>query len=58
MGAVARCISGLHLGTAVAGALGGFIVNTMGSAWIPPVAACLLALAWLSASLRTARATA
>lgn len=52
MGAVALNISGLYLGTAVAGALGGLIVDSIGEAWIPPIAAALLALAWISASFR------
>ncbi len=53
MGAVALNISGLYLGTAVAGALGGLIVDGPGAAWIPPIAAALLTLAWVSASFRT-----
>ncbi|MGN6035907.1 MFS transporter [Brevibacterium casei] len=53
MGAVSLNISGLYLGTAVAGAAGGLIVDTIGQNWIPPIAAALLALAFLSASFRT-----
>lgn len=57
MGAVSLNISGLYLGTAVAGALGGLIVDTVGEAGIPPIAALLLAFAWLSASFRTRNPT-
>ena len=53
MGAVALNTSGLYLGTAVAGALGGVIVDAIGAAWVPPVAAALLVLAWVSAGSRT-----
>lgn len=53
MTAVSLNISGLYLGTAVAGALGGIIVDGPGEAWIPPIAALLLAGAWVSASFRT-----
>ncbi|MFC0673180.1 MFS transporter [Brachybacterium hainanense] len=56
MTAVALNISGLYLGTAVAGAAGGVVVETLGAAWIPPIAAALLALALLSASFGTRRA--
>ncbi len=49
MAAVSLNISGLYLGAAVAGALGGLLVDTVGAMWIPPIAAALLVLAWLSA---------
>lgn len=53
MGAVALNISGLYLGTAVAGALGGFLVDGPGVAWVPVVGAVLLALAVASAWFRS-----
>ncbi|WP_293695657.1 MFS transporter [uncultured Agrococcus sp.] len=56
MGAISLNISGLYLGTAVAGAVGGLVVDTIGEAWIPLIGAILLALAWCSASFRMAHA--
>lgn len=52
MTALSLNVSGLYLGTAVAGALGGVLVDGPGARWIPPVAALLLALAWVTASFR------
>ncbi len=53
MTAVSLNISGLYLGTAVAGGLGGIIVDGFGEVWIPPIAALLLTAAWISAAYRT-----
>ena len=50
MAAVSLNISGLYLGTAVGGVVGGALVDGPGAAWIPPVAALLLVAAWVSAS--------
>lgn len=50
MTAVSLNISGLYLGTAVAGALGGTILDNIGSSAIPLSGALLLALAWLIAA--------
>lgn len=58
MGAIALNISGLYLGTAAAGALGGVIVELADERWIPLAGAVLLALAWVSASFRPAPAEA
>lgn len=53
MGAVALNISGLYLGTAVAGALGGLLVDGPGVVWVPVVGAALLGLAVASAWFRS-----
>lgn len=53
MGAVALNISGLYLGTAVAGALGGLLVDGPGVVWVPVVGATLLGLAVASAWFRS-----
>ncbi len=57
MTAISLNISGLYLGTAVAGGAGGIIVDGPGVLWIPFAAAIALALAWVSASFRTPQPT-
>lgn len=52
MTAISLNISGLYLGTAVAAALGGVIVDGPGALWIPGAATLALILAWVSASFR------
>lgn len=52
MTAISLSISGLYLGTAVAGGLGGILVDGPGVLWIPPVAAIALGLAGVSATFR------
>lgn len=54
MTALAVNIAGLYLGTGVAGALGGVVVELAGAAWLP-VASTVLMLASLALTLRPAR---
>lgn len=53
MSAISLNISGLYLGTAIAGALGGILTDTLGPAWIPPAAVLLLTAAWIIATFNT-----
>lgn len=57
MTAISLNISGLYLGTAVAAAIGGVIVDGPGVLWIPGAATLALALAWVSASFRAPQPT-
>lgn len=50
MTAVSLNISGLYLGAAVAGALGGLVVDRWGASMIPMVGAVILLGAWLVAA--------
>ena len=50
--AVSLNISGLYLGTAVAGAIGGLTLDHLGASAIPIVGAIALAAAWLVAAQR------
>lgn len=50
MTAVSLNISGLYLGTAVAGALGGIVVDRWGAGMIPTVGALILVAAWIVAA--------
>lgn len=52
MTAISLNISGLYLGTAVAAAGGGVLVDGPGPLWIPFTAAAVLVVAWVSASFR------
>ncbi|MFL0578864.1 hypothetical protein [Dietzia sp. 179-F 9C3 NHS] len=50
MTAVSLNISGLYLGTAVAGAIGGLTLDHLGASAIPIVGAIALVAAWLVAA--------
>lgn len=50
MTAVSLNISGLYLGTAVAGALGGLALDHLGAPWIPVLGSIALVAAWLVAA--------
>lgn len=50
MTAISLTVSGLYLGAACAGALGGIVLDHVGASAIPLVAAALLAAAWLLAA--------
>lgn len=54
MAAVSLNISGLYLGTAAAGVIGGALTDGIGPGWIPIAAAALLSVAWIAAYPRTA----
>ncbi|MBG0716662.1 MFS transporter [Microbacterium sp. 2C] len=57
MTAVSLNISGLYLGTAVAGAIGGLTLDHLGASAIPIVGAIALAAAWLVAAPRIKNST-
>ncbi|GAA3659526.1 hypothetical protein ACG5V6_18600 [Streptomyces chitinivorans] len=47
MTALALNISGLYLGTGVAGALGGAVIGVAGIGWVPVAATALMTLSFL-----------